>query len=425
MQIIENLKVQEKIYTEKLENGLTVIIIPKNNTNKKYIIWGTDYGSIDNQFIIPGEEEATQIPEGVAHFLEHKLFEQENGTNSLDTLTALGLDANAYTTTDHTAYLFSCTDNFNQGLDEFMDYVQNPYFTEENVEKEKGIIGQEITMYDDHPGMQVYMNAMKCLYKNNPIRDDIAGTIESISKIDKDTLYKCYHTFYNLSNMVLVVCGNFVPEDMLEEIKKRIIKNNPSGEIQRIYPEEPEEINEKEIKKQMEVSMPLFVMGIKDSLPKEKEMVKRHIAIEILLNMILGKSSPTYKNLYEQGYLLAQPDLDYEFSKQYAHITISGQSKDPYQIQKEFLNTIQKFKQEGLPEEHFDRIKKTIYGSYVREFNDVEDIARMFLSDYMKGINSFDYLECYNQVGKDYTQNILKEVFKEEKTILSIIEPNK
>ena len=197
MQIIESLKIKEKIYMEKLENGLTVMIVPKNNTNKKYVIWGTHFGSNDNHFIVPGTNEEVQVPDGVAHFLEHKMFEQENGRNSLDVLMALGVDANAYTTNNHTAYLFETIDHFDEALDELMDYVQNPYFTDQNVEKEKGIIAQEIGMYDDEPGWQLYMNALDCMYKTNAIKIDIAGTVESISKIDKEVLYKCYNTFYH------------------------------------------------------------------------------------------------------------------------------------------------------------------------------------------------------------------------------------
>ena len=247
MKIIESLKIKEKEYIEKLDNGMTVIIIPKPNLDKKYIIWGTHFGSVDNRFIMPKTEKEVFIPDGVAHFLEHKMFEQPNGTNSLDTLMALGLDANAYTTNDHTAYLFECTNNFYQGLDELMDYVQHPYFTEKNVEKEKGIIGQEIKMYDDEPGWQLYMNAMKCLYKNNPMNIDIAGSIESISKITPDVLYKCYNTFYNPSNMIMVVCGDFQPEELLEEIKKRLVEKEEQGEIKRIYPAKEEKINEEYI----------------------------------------------------------------------------------------------------------------------------------------------------------------------------------
>ena len=195
MQIIENSKVKEKLYIEKLENGLTVMIIPKKGIQKKYIIWGTNYGSNDNKFIVPGETEVTEVPKGVAHFLEHKMFEQENGKNSLDVLTALGVNANAYTTNNHTAYLYECTDNFYEALDEFMDYVQHPYFTDENVEKEKGIIGQEIMMYDDYPDWKVYLNALECMYQKHPVKLDITGTVETISHIDKDILYKCYNCY--------------------------------------------------------------------------------------------------------------------------------------------------------------------------------------------------------------------------------------
>jgi len=422
VEVIENLKVKEKIYREKLENGLTVMIIPKHNTNKKYIIWGTHFGSIDNHFISPIENKETKIPDGVAHFLEHKLFEQENGTNSLDILSGLGVEANAYTTNDHTAYLYEATENFYEALDEFMNYVQNPYFTDENVEKEKGIIGQEIMMYDDEPSWRVYINAMNCMYQNNPIKIDIAGSVESISKINKEILYECYNTFYNLANMTLVVCGDFEPEKILEEIKNRITKTESIGEIKRIYEQEPNDIVNKKIEVNMEVSNPIFIIGIKDEIQKENP-VKRHIAVEILLNMLLGKSSNLYQELYEDGLLLAEPDLDYEFSKQYAHILISGTSKNPNQVLEKLKAEIKKLKEKGLDQDYFDRMKKMIYGQYIKEYNSVGNIARMFLADSFKGINSFEYLEDYASVTKEYTQKILQEIFQEEKMIISIVNP--
>ena len=194
----------EKAYVEKLESGMQVIIIPKQHTKKKYVIWGTNYGSNDSKFIVPGEKEPTEVPKGVAHFLEHKMFEQESGINSLDTLTALGVEANAYTTNDHTAYLFECTENFYPALDELMDYVQHPYFTDENVEKEKGIIGQEIMMYDDYPEWKVYLNTLEAMYHEHPVKLDITGTIETISHIDKDILYKCYNS---ISILILLLCN--------------------------------------------------------------------------------------------------------------------------------------------------------------------------------------------------------------------------
>lgn len=418
MQIIENLKVKEKIYIEKLENGLTVMMIPKKGMQKKYMIWGTHYGSNESSFVAPGEEQVTNVPNGVAHFLEHKLFEQENGTNSLDVLTALGVDANAYTTNDHTAYLFECTDNFYEAMDELMDYVQHPYFTEENVEKEKGIIGQEIMMYDDYPEWKVYLNAMQAMYHNSPVKIDIVGTIETIGKIDKEILYKCYHTFYHPSNMAMVLCGDFEPQDMLEEVKKRLIDSQPSGEIKRVYPEEPEEIVQEKIEQKLEVSQPLYTIGIKDTKNVD---VKKHIAIEILLNLIIGRSSNLYKELYDKGIIYSQPSIEYEFTNIYAHILISGQSNEPEKLYERWKEEISRFKTEGIVKEDFERMKKMIYGGYVKEYNDVADIAKMFLADYFKGINSFDYLEEMKGITVEYLEQILKDVFKEEKMVLSIV----
>lgn len=425
MQIIENSKVKEKLFVEILENGLTIMVMPKKNIQKKYVMWATNYGSIDNKFIVPTEKEITSVPDGVAHFLEHKLFEQENGTNSLDTLTALGVNANAYTTNEYTTYLFESTDNFIPALDELMDYVQSPYFTDENVEKEKGIIGQEIMMYDDYPEWLVYMNAMKNMYHVNSVRIDIAGTIDSIAKINKEILYKCYNTFYNPANMVMFFCGDFEPEQIIEEAKKRQKDKEILGKIQRVYDEEPEEISNKKTEKTMAVSMPIFVIGIKDKAIADdtKEAVKKHIAIEILLNILIGKSSELYKKLYNEGLLQAELDAEYEFSKKFAHVLISGQSKNPEKILESLLEKIETTKQQGINEEDFNRIKNMIYGSYVKEYNSISDISRMFVTDYFKGINSFEYLENYEQVTKEYAQKILKEIFNEEKTVISIVKP--
>lgn len=421
MKIIENSKVKEKLYVEKLENGLTIMIIPKKGIQKKYVIWGTNYGSNDSKFVVPGETEETEVPKGVAHFLEHKMFEQESGVNSLDTLTALGVEANAYTTNDHTAYLFECTENFYPALDELMDYVQHPYFTDENVEKEKGIIGQEIMMYDDYPEWKVYLNALEAMYHEHPVKLDITGTIETISHIDKEILYKCYNTFYNPSNMAMVVCGDFEPEKLLEEIKSRLVKKEANGEIKRIYPEEAETIVQEKIEQNMDVSQPLFTIGIKDKVADNKEKVRKHIAIEILLNMIIGKSSKLYKELYDEGLLFSVPSIDYEFSRGYAHILVTGQSPEPEKVYEKFKDTVSKMKENSIDIEEFNRIKKRIYGEYVKEYNDTADIARMFLADFFKEINSFDYLEEIPTINTQYLEQILKNVFDDKKMIISVI----
>lgn len=422
MREIENKNIKEKCYMEKLENGLQVIIIPKKEIQKKYIIWATKFGSIDNTFIDSTTGEKVVIPDGVAHFLEHKMFEQKNGVDSLYVLMALGLDANAYTTNDHTAYLFECTDHFYEGLDELMDYVQNPYFTDQNVEKEKGIIGQEIGMYDDDPGWQLYINAMDCLYEKNPIKVDTAGTVETISGINPEMLYKCYNTFYHPSNMVLTVVGDFEPEAILADIKKRLKDNEARGEITRIYPEEKLEINKKYAEKEMEVSLPLFMIGFKDNIKdKYNEVVKRHIAIEIILNMLIGKSSNLYNELYKEGYLLSQPDLEYEFGNEYSHVLIGGQSKNPQKVYEKIAEKIQEMKNNDINVQEFNRIKKKIYGDYAVEYNNVADIGRMFASDYIKGINSFEYMDKFEEIDAEYAKQVLKEIFTEDKMIMSVI----
>ena len=417
--ILENLDLT--LYSKKLQNGLEIFVVPNENVNNIYCTFSTKYGSVQNEFVPVNESEMIKVPNGVAHFLEHKMFEQESGVNSLDTLTALGVDANAYTTNDHTAYLFECTENFYPALDELMDYVQHPYFTDENVEKEKGIIGQEIMMYDDYPEWRVYLNALEAMYHEHPVKLDITGTIETISHIDKNILYKCYNTFYNPSNMAMVFCGDFEPEVLMEEVKSRLIDKKANGEIKRIYPEEPAEIVKEKIEQNMDVSQPLFTIGIKDKIVDTKERVRKHIAIEILLNMIIGKSSDLYKKLYDDGILFSVPSLDYEFSRGYAHILITGQSPNPEKVYEMFKNTVKEMKQQPLDSDAFNRIKKRLYGDYVKEYNDTADIARMFLADYFKEINSFDYLEEITTINEQYVEQILKDVFDDKKMIISVI----
>ena len=417
MQIIHNDKIKESVYIETLENGMKIIVIPKPNTNKKYIIWGTKFGSIDNHFVEPKTGKEVRVPDGVAHYLEHKMFEQENGVDSLYKLMSLGLDANAYTTNDHTAYLFSGTNNFYEGLDELMDYVQHPYFTDENVEKERGIIGQEIGRYDDEPAWKIYVNLMDCLYKNNPVKLDIAGTVESISHITKETLYDCYNTFYHPSNMIMCISGNFEPEKIIEEVKKRLLPKEKMEKIKRIYPKKEYTINKKKNEQNMEVNIPLFMIGYRDILEKENS-VKKQIAIEIILNSLIGKSSKLYQSLYNDGLIIAPFEFYDEYSYEYSHVVIGGQSEKPEEINEKIVKTLET---ESIKAEDFERNKKALYGEYVSEYDDVETIGRIFLQDSIKGVNAIDYINAFGEITLEYVNKIRKELFKEEMSCLSII----
>ena len=276
-------------------------------------------------------------------------------------------------------------------------------------------------MYDDYPEWKVYLNALEAMYHEHPVKLDITGTIETISHIDKEILYKCYNTFYNPSNMAMVVCGDFEPEKLLEEIKSRLVKKEANGEIKRIYPEEAETIVQEKIEQNMDVSQPLFTIGIKDKVADNKEKVRKHIAIEILLNMIIGKSSKLYKELYDEGLLFSVPSIDYEFSRGYAHILVTGQSPEPEKVYEKFKDTVSKMKESSIDIPEFNRIKKRIYGEYVKEYNDTADIARMFLADFFKEINSFDYLEEIPTINEQYLEQILKNVFDDKKMIISVI----
>ena len=223
--------------------------------------------------------------------------------------------------------------------------------------------------------------------------------------------------------MTLVVCGDFVPEDLLEEIKRRLLPRENQGEIKRIYEDEEDTINMGSKEANMEVSTPIFMIAIKDKVPSAEEALKRHIAISIILNLLVGKSSNLYKDLYNSGDLLSEPDMDYEFSKQYAHVLVGGQSKNPEKIYEKFKAEVENFKNNGLNKEDFERIKRKIYGDYVTEYNNVAYIARMFLADAFKGINSFDYIEKFDTVTEEYAEQVFCEVFGEDKMAISVIRP--
>ena len=422
MQIIENNIIKEKLYLDELENGLKVMIIPKKDTNKKMAIIGTKFGSIDNHFINPKTKEEVVIPDGVAHFLEHKMFEQADGTNSLDTLTAMGVEANAYTTSDHTAYYFEAVDNFEPAFKELLNYVFNPYYTDQNVEKEKGIINQEIRMYDDDSISKVFYNALECMYEKCPVRIDVAGTVESVDRINKEILYNCYNTFYNPSNMILSVCGDFEPDYIINLIKTNMKKIEKLDKIDRIYPDEPEKVYNNYKEEKMDVSIPAFVIGIKDKVEKEN-IIKKELILNILLNYLLDENSKLYKELYDEGLLISEPDLEYEYSDIYSHMMIFLYSKDPNKVFEKVKEEIRILKENGLEEKAFNRVKNKIYGRLITSYNSPGQVGRIFMRDYMNNIISFDYLNEWNNINIEDANKELKDRFVEDKMILSIINP--
>ena len=427
-------RLNEKVYFEHLENGLDVILVPKKDATNYYAMYATHFGSLNYKFKAPGDEEITIVPDGVAHFLEHKLFEEEDGINALDKLSKIGANANAYTTFNHTAYLFSCTDRFEEAFDILLKFVQSPYLTKENVEKEKGIIGQEINMYDDDPEWQVFFNLLYALYgDNHAVTKDIAGTVETIAKITPEVLYKCYNTFYDPSNMVICVAGDINVEDVLNKIKTSVKNIKEKPQIERFYGEISETIEKKIIEKKMDVSIPIAVIGFKDKNANKLrnagytennfDLVKKHVAIEILLEMIAGESTDMYENLYNSGFLNRPIGKDYTFEEDYAYITFNFESNNIEEVVDRIKKRIIELKQNGLDESTLNRIKRMLYGEYVKVFNDSTDTARVFVSDYFKGINSFNYIDAYKAIEKNDVEAVLKEVFDFENMAMSVVKP--
>ncbi|MCJ0224041.1 insulinase family protein [Clostridioides difficile] len=427
MEKIVNDILKEEVYYEKLQNGLDVYFMPKRGFMKKYAILATNYGSNDLEFVPIGEDKKIRVNEGIAHFLEHKMFEQPDGGDAFDKFSKLGVNANAFTNFTMTAYLFSATENFYESLEHLIDYVQTPYFTDENVEKEKGIIAQEIKMYNDDPDWNVYFNCLKAMYVNYPARIDIAGTVDSIYKITKEELYKCYNTFYNPGNMALFVVGDLDVEKVIDVTKE---SNNYkvdrlSKSIERFYPEEPESVKEKEVIEKFPISMPMFNIGFKDSNVglKGKELLRKEIVTDILVGMLFKKGSKLYEDLYMQGLINENFGAGFSSQVDYAFSIIAGDSKEPKKVKEIILDYIEKSKKEGLSKEEFERTKKKKIGSFIKCFDSINFIGNSFISYVFKDINLLDYLDVIKDITFEEVEERLKEHFKEEYCVISIVEP--
>ena len=421
----------ETLFYTKHPSGLDIYIQKKSEYKKCHAIFATKYGSIDSSFVVPGEDVTTTVPDGIAHYLEHKMFEEPDGSNIFDKFAQHGASANAFTSFDKTAYYFTCTSDFYQNLETLLGFVQRPYFTDENVQKERGIIGQEIRMYDDSPNWRLFFNTLNALYNKHTIKKDIAGTVESIAQIDKDVLYKCYNTFYNLNNMVLFVIGGVDVDKTLECINANIVQKPSSSEpIKRVYPVEDKKINQKYIQQNLSVSIPLFMIGFKDTevSANPQELFKKSIECEIISKILFGKSSELYRNLYDNGLINDNFGAEYSFSALYensfAHYIIEGESSNPQKVFDEVISYIKTMQNNGIPVEIFERAKKVVWSEYITLFNNIENVSHAFIDFLFKGINLFEYSEVYNTVTIDSTTNRLHKLFKDDNVVLSVVKPN-
>ncbi len=408
------------------KSGLGVYLFQKRGFSKYYAIYGTRYGSINRSFVVPGEDEMTTVPDGIAHYLEHKMFEEEDGGNAFDRFADTGASSNAFTSFDLTAYLFSCTEKFYENLDILLDFVNKPYFTEENVAKEQGIIGQEIKMYDDEPEWRVFFNTLIAMFHNNPVKIDIAGTVESISEITPEILYKCYNTFYNPSNMALVLVGDIDMDEALKIVDKHISPERKLGEIGRFAEEEPKERVQEYIEQKLSVSQPMFRIGFKDNSPgmSGDELLQKEIATEIILEAIFGRSGDLYLELYESGLIDASFGMEADIESEYGFTLIGGESPEPEKVYNRIKEEIEKVRKTGIDKELTDRARKVLVSQSIKVFNSVEKMGNLFIRRIMNGQSPLSYKEAVERVTDGDIQRRLCEHFDTENCVLSVVRPN-
>jgi predicted Zn-dependent peptidase len=426
MREIRNDQLAERVLSEELPNGLTVYVIPKPGYSQTFALFTTKYGSIDRSFVVPGDNQPTVVPDGIAHFLEHKMFEQESGEDVFNLFARYGASPNAFTSFDMTSYLFSSTEAVEENLNILLDYVQEPYFTEENVEKEKGIIGQEIRMYEDNPNWVVYFNLLRGIYKEHPIRIDIAGTVESIAEITKDTLYTCYNTFYHPSNMNMVIVGDVDPQRLLQVVRdnQAAKKFERQPDIERVFPEEPEEVNEARIEQHLSVSMPKVLFGFKDSSRTQgRALLENEYATAIGLEAVIGKSSPLFNRLYEAGVIDKGFSWSYDITPNFAHSTFGGNSKDPDRLLKETEEEFARVAASGINEEDFNRAKRKMIGQVLGDLDAPRSLCRQYTAYRFRDADYFDTVPVLESLTLEQVNQRLREHLVPERRSVSLVLP--
>lgn len=414
---------QETLYTEKLSNGLQLCVLPKPGFHKTYATFTTRYGSIDQHFQVEGED-AIRVPDGIAHFLEHKMFEEPSG-DVFATFASQGASANAFTSFDRTSYLFSATEQIDSNIQTLLDFVQHPYFTDQNVEKEKGIIAEEIRMYQDHPDFRVYFGLIEALYEKHPVHIDIAGTIESIQQINKELLYTCYHTFYHPSNMLFFIVGDVEPNHIAELVKSNQDKKTyaQGRKIHRLFDKEPNHVRTDWATRKLSVSIPKCLFGFKDVTVPESgtELIQREVEMKVLLDVLFSASSALFETLYNEDMITDQFSHEYNTGAGYAFSVIGGETKNPKQLISRVKQELERIMQQGISEQDFERSRRKKMGSYLRMLNSPEAIAGSFTKYHFKQVDFFKILHYYEQLTLDCVQKRMREHIRWESFAVSVV----
>ncbi len=421
MKKIESSRLGDCYYEVKHPSGLTILMAPMKGFSTAYAMFGTAYGSIDTCIKTAENGEFKKLPEGIAHYLEHKLFESEE-CSAFDRYAKTGANANAFTAFDRTAYLFACSDNFEESMEILLDFVTHPYFTPETVAKEQGIIGQEIRMYDDSADWRVLFNLLGALYHKNPVKIDIAGTVESIAEITSDLLYDCYNTFYNLHNMVLTVAGNFdmetvlkVADKVLEPAKDFYLEHGDCGE--------PDPVVQNYVEQHLPVSVPMFNIGFKGRTGTEAENFRGSILDEIFVGALCDDYTKVYRELYDEGLINATFGSEVFCGRDYISILLSGESRDPEKVYNRLKEEFDNILEHGIPDDVFTCAQRTVYGHYMRSYDRVTGAATALFNCHFPGVDMYEMLDIAANATPESVIERIKSTYCSENSALSVVKP--
>jgi predicted Zn-dependent peptidase len=416
---LENRTLREEVHRSVLPSGLQVYFCPKRGFRKRFACYSAHYGSLDSEFAAPGEETPRRVADGIAHFLEHSLFETLKG-NVSDLFARNGASSNAMTSFGTTTYLFSAADRFYENLALLLEFVESGSFAPEKVEKERGIIEQEIRMCRDDPGWISYTGLLESLFVRHPLRLDIAGSVESIARIDAAELERCYRTFYAPSNMILFVVGDLDGGEVLRFVEKnsRFADGRvegaarPSGEIRRFYPEEPPEVAREEFRVEMEVALPKLIVGFKEvGVPVSgREYLGRELRTELALDLLFGRSSDAFQKLYEKELILDDFGASYNAAAGVGYSAVGGETPRPEELRDAIAREIVRARDAGIPLEDFEREKRKFIGAFIRNFNSLEYIAGNYTYFRFHGVDLFETVDALGAIRLEEVEGRIREL---------------
>ncbi len=413
-------RIGESLHRETLPNGLQICVVPKPGFAQKYAFFATRYGGMDTRFCLDGAWLDT--PAGIAHYLEHKMFDTKEG-NALQELAKNGAEPNAFTANAMTGYYFDSTEHFEENLAILLSFVSVPYFTDESVAKEQGIIGQEIRMIEDNPDWQLYMRMMRALYQTNTSRVAIAGTVESISHITADTLYQCHRAFYTPSNMILTVVGDVDPIHVAD-LARRILPRQGGPVIPRDYGEEPEAVFEQTTRMSMPVASPQFLTGFKCRPSRDgEEYLRDTILGDMACDILLGDSSPLYLRLYDEGLINSSFGGAFEQLPGAAYLYAGGDSRDARAVADAICAEAERLGREGIDEDFYQQVRRSAFGENLRGLNSFENIAVALTEGYFHGYDPFRFPQVFDTITKEDVAQFLRQSIVAERSVLSEIVP--